>query len=140
MPSDWIPPEDSFLVPLREWGERYREIRRELGRFKMALELTSIGDLKAKPFSLDWNPGKNPRAKAVLHIMRLGQQGVLHRVRQCLKCETWSFAVFRHQQFCSVRCQQSHYKSSEEWKAHRRQWMRQYRVLKREPNIKGDGV
>lgn len=139
-PSNWIPPEDSSLVPLREWGKRHREIRRKLGRFKMGVELTSIGNLKAVPFSFDWNPGKNPRAKAVLRMVRLGQQGVLDRVQQCLKCETWFFARFRHQRFCSVKCQQSHYKSSEAWKAHRREWARVYYSnncrKKRMPNIK----
>ena len=71
-----------------------------------------------------------------LLITHLAEQGLLDRVRQCGKCRTWFYARFRHQQFCSTKCQTSHYKGSEEWKAHRREWMRNYRGLQRRGTLK----
>lgn len=64
--------------------------------------------------------------EAVLTILRLNQEGISDRVRKCPSCGTWFFARFRHQQFCKTKCQQKSYRTSEGWKAHRRDWARKH--------------
>ena len=67
---------------------------------------------------------------AVLNLFRLGEQGYFDRIQECQLCGKWLFARFKHQAYCSTKCQQQAYKSSEAWKQHRRDWMRGYRKLK----------
>lgn len=71
----------------------------------------------------------NPVGWAVLAIMELGREDLLWRVKRCVKlgCGRWFYARFTHQNFHSTECQQAHYKSSPEWREHRRQYARRYR-------------
>ena len=63
---------------------------------------------------------------ALQMILDLARAGYLTRLRRCSHCRRWLYAKFRHQNFCSTKCQQKHYTQSEEWKAHRREYMRHY--------------
>lgn len=63
---------------------------------------------------------------ALQMILDLARAGYLNRLRRCSHCRRWLYAKFRHQNFCSTKCQQKHYTQSEEWKAHRREYMRRY--------------
>jgi hypothetical protein len=74
--------------------------------------------------------------EAVLSVLRLSQKGILDRVRKCPCCGRWFFARFRHQHFCETKCQQKQYRTSESWKAHRREWAREYYRTKLKPNVK----
>ncbi len=74
-----------------------------------------------------WSYGNNPVTKTVHRIVRLAEQGLFNRVRQCRSCKRWIYARFRHQGFCSTACQQKHRRSDERWKAQHREYMRQYR-------------
>lgn len=74
--------------------------------------------------------------EALLTVLRISQKGVLNRVRKCPRCGRWFFARFRHQRFCQLTCQQKHFRDSEAWKEHRREWMRDYYRKKQMPNIK----
>jgi hypothetical protein len=64
---------------------------------------------------------------AIQMILDLGRAGYLNRLRRCSFCHKWIYAKFRHQNYCSTQCQQTHYAQSPEWKAKRRDYMRQYR-------------
>jgi hypothetical protein len=64
--------------------------------------------------------------RALELILNLARAGNLHRLRHCTHCQLWLYANFRHQEFCSNKCQQKHYTQSEDWKAHRREYMRDY--------------
>ncbi len=64
--------------------------------------------------------------QALETIVNLARSGYLDRLRRCVHCHKWLYAKFRHQNFCSMKCQQKHYTQSEEWKAHRREYMRRY--------------
>ncbi len=59
-------------------------------------------------------------------ILKLTQTGDLTRLRKCNQCQKWLFARFRHQNFCSQKCQQKSYTQSDAWKTHRRAYMRRY--------------
>jgi hypothetical protein len=60
-------------------------------------------------------------------IMDLARAGQLNRFRRCVQCQKWLYANFKHQNYCSTKCQQKHYSQSPEWKAKRRHYMRGYR-------------
>lgn len=64
--------------------------------------------------------------RALQLILDLAKAGYLNRLRRCSHCRSWLYAKFRHQNFCSTKCQQKHYTQSEEWKDHRRKYMRRY--------------
>ena len=63
-------------------------------------------------------------SEALQVILKLTQIGYLNRLRHCTHCQRWLYATFRHQKFCSTKCQQKSYTQSDEWKAHRRNYMR----------------
>lgn len=65
-------------------------------------------------------------SEALELILKLTQVGDLTRLRRCNQCRKWLFARFRHQTFCSTKCQQKNYTQSDAWKAHRRAYMRRY--------------
>jgi hypothetical protein len=60
---------------------------------------------------------------------------VLSRMMQCY-CDKWYFERTCSQQFCSPKCRQSVFSKSEEFKAHRREYMRRYYKLQRTGNVK----
>ena len=60
-------------------------------------------------------------------ILDFARAGYLNRLRRCTCCNKWLYAKFKHQNFCSTKCQQKHYAQSAEWKAKRRNYMREYR-------------
>ena len=60
-------------------------------------------------------------------ILDFAKAGHLNRFRRCLHCRKWLYAKFRHQDFCCTGCQQKHYAKSPEWRAKRRDYMREYR-------------
>lgn len=64
-------------------------------------------------------------AEMIFAIVRLGERGLIARVRICAKCNRWFYAKFNHQRFCTNRCQLLHYQTSEEWKARRRERYRE---------------
>jgi len=74
-----------------------------------------------------WERGLRLRPSEALElILKLTQVGDLSRLRRCTQCKEWLFARFRHQEFCSTKCQQKKYTQSEAWKAHRRAYMRDH--------------
>lgn len=62
--------------------------------------------------------------EALQMILKLTQIGNLTRVRHCARCQKWLYARFRHQVFCSVACQQKNYRQTDEFRDHRRRYMR----------------
>lgn len=56
----------------------------------------------------------------------------MDRVRRCRTCETWFFAVVEHQTHCSDRCRKKRAATSDEFKARRREYMRDYRRREKE--------
>ncbi len=80
------------------------------------------GDLGARP---EKHLGMGA-SEALEMILKLTQVGDLTRLRRCGNCKHWLYARFRHQTFCSLKCQQKYYTRSDAWKAHRRNYMRRY--------------
>ena len=74
--------------------------------------------------------------QAIQAIMELGEHGLLGNLKECAQCHRWMFARFSHQRFCSEGCRQAHFRSSEEFKAGRRAYMRRLYHLKKKGFVK----
>ena len=81
--------------------------------------------------------GRRPAVEsiAIHNAIALAKIGLLGRVMSC-GCGRWFFAKFAHQRFCSPRCRKKNHESSEEFKAARRAYMRQYYRLKVSGKVK----
>jgi hypothetical protein len=100
--------------------------------------------IASKRWALDWSYPEERfhtaddfrKAQALNCLIYLAEHGRLERLRECQRCRRWLYARFSHQRFCSTKCQQAYYWASPEWKAHRKQWMRDYRSLKASGKVK----
>jgi hypothetical protein len=112
-------------------------LKRELGRYRFipcAEVIVGGGGVGASEWGAYWRwSGKKyekhlrmTAGEALQVMLKLTQIGYLNRLRHCAHCGKWLYARFRHQSFCSVKCQQKQYAQSEEWKTHRRAYMRRY--------------
>jgi hypothetical protein len=134
---------DKDLTPSVEFRRKLRAIDAQLSRHKMRPRIV-LGHAKVLNTSMprtrtayewEWYYGRNPATKAVHQLMKLEEQGLLERVRQCVCCGRWLFARFIHQRFCGQPCQLKAYKSSEDWKEHRRKWLKQHRAEARRGSL-----
>ena len=128
-------PDGVRFVSSKEFSRRIEEVQRDFDKYLPKLRFAGIdsGRIKGRArlsFIPIWSKTPFQAVLAVEAIKLLGEEGRLERVRQCRKCKRWFYARVRPQKFCSTACQQSHYRSSEEWKEQRREWMRRYRLLK----------
>ncbi len=127
----------------------FASARRELRRHRFWPELANIVNpstrTKGSQLEFWWSPvGRSgaSASEAVLTIQLLGTRGLLYRIQQCKKCSRWFFARTLKQTSCSEKCRKQVYKSSPQFKEHRRKYMRQYRALteaKRFPKQKTGG-
>jgi hypothetical protein len=116
-----------------------RDVRREIGNivrlsvrqsgFAMspAVSVTATGEWSVKWILL--GSMKPEHGLAFIKLLRLAEDGLLARVRQCAwqECRRWHFQRFTHQVFCTSRCQQRAAHSTPQWKAARRIYMRRLR-------------
>jgi hypothetical protein len=126
--------------------EKIARLQRDLAKFKFVPRADVIvgGSGNASEWATWWGRSGNQEkgeptlrmrpSEAVELILRITQIGSLGRLRRCANCGKWLYAKFRHQTFCSLSCQQKSYTQSEQWKAHRRVYMRnRYRMLFTKP-------
>jgi hypothetical protein len=103
-------------------------IDRQLARYALKVKTFHVQDEgKYKTFAeprwiFGWYSSAGARAaEMIFRIVRLGERGLLARVRTCNRCKRWLYAKFNHQRFCGKKCQLQHYQTSEEWKSRRRE-------------------
>jgi hypothetical protein len=61
---------------------------------------------------------------AALAALVLEKENKIDRIKQCLNCKDWFYAIFKHQRFCNYpgkNCQWNHYHTPEWRKKHREQ-------------------
>jgi hypothetical protein len=75
--------------------------------------------------SSDWIPFGE--GDAVSSVLRLAERGRLNRLRKCA-CGNWFYARFSHQRFCATPCQQKDFRRTDQFRAHRRAYMRTHRM------------
>lgn len=102
-------------------------IDRELSRYPLRVQTFQVQDAgKYKSFPVPrwfftWSSAGGGIAEVIFNIVRLGERGLLRRIRPCMRCARWFFAKFNHQRFCGTRCQVLHYQTGEYWKERRRE-------------------
>jgi hypothetical protein len=115
------------------------QINKELSKYRFLPRTWSTG--APKPWTVMWEVVPNSSTKtrfreglfqlndgiALRMILDFARAGYLTRLRRCLRCRNWLYAKFKHQDFCSTKCQQKHYAMSPERKEKRRDYMRGYR-------------
>jgi hypothetical protein len=75
-----------------------------------------------------WAPWERWAVGALLSLAR--KPGGLSRLRRCLECSQWFYAVRGHQQFCGESCRRRHAAQDPTFKAKRAAYMREeYRPL-----------
>jgi len=62
-------------------------------------------------------------------------RGLLEDILMC-QCGTWLYKRVPAQRFCSAKCRLRAFKTSDRWKAHRREYMRQYYRLNKSGKVK----
>jgi hypothetical protein len=81
------------------------------------------------------HPDKYGEVSAIADLAKLAEKDLLGHLREC-SCGKWIWARFSHQRFCSARCRERHFRSSESWKEHRRQKAREYYRLHKSGKVK----
>jgi hypothetical protein len=129
-----IAPEKYYLQ--MEIERRTTALNTQLAQYRFTpFVLTGFGEDALKViWHRDWRseiePGKAPdkliEGQNLELLLNLARSKNLNRLRRCENCKSWLYARFSHQNFCSVKCQQKHNTRSEEFKEHRRNYMRGY--------------
>jgi len=119
---------ETFIRESKPDAKLAGQIDRELSRYALRVKTVHVQDEgKYKTFAeprwiFGWYSSAGARvAEMVFRIVRLGERGLLGRVRACDRCKRWFYAKFNHQRFCGKKCQLQHYQTSEEWKRRRRE-------------------
>jgi hypothetical protein len=141
MPAD-VPA--NFKVPA-DWKNRYLRLCAQVGAGLNALPQNyHVGGVLPTPFGphviisvlhvIPGAPFKTCLAFgcAVSDLFALSEEMLLGRLRRCAHCQRWFYALKSHGRFCSVACQQEHYKSSPKSKQYRARYMREYRSRQKE--------
>src|SRR5262249_2111031 len=141
--ADEIPPEkvrrrrevDRLLRPidttLRGYVYHPRLISTQLGRSHWWFDL--YGDPVADDYRVTRASGRRVyEADAVFGVLRLASYGFLDRVRQCLTCQKWLYAIPAHKKFCNKECQLKYFGGTPQQKEKRAAYMREYRRKQRE--------
>jgi len=74
--------------------------------------------------------GRIGEAEAAAIAFSLFQPGLIGRLRECAQCNKWFFARAGQEKFCGAKCQKKRYTSTEQWRAHRSEYMKNYRAKK----------
>ncbi|SRR6266496_79119 len=124
-------------------------LQRELSRYRFSPHAEVVmggGGLVPSQWAIWWKSDSSAMhekhlrmtpSEALEMILKLTQLSELNRLRCCMQCNQWLFARFRHQKFCSIKCQQRNFAQTPEWKEHRRDYMRRrYHLLKQHPQLK----
>jgi len=122
-------------------GRAHRRINQALSRYLLTPQLGSPTEFGWQVYWYPPHKRRNARkieseASVLLNVLELAKQGQVDRLRRCDGCAKWHFAKFKHQRFCSTKCQQGHYKKSPSWRNHRLAYMRRYRRIRNLPNVK----
>jgi hypothetical protein len=76
---------------------------------------------------------RSDAAMALIAARDLVRKGKRNSVRTCKneRCAKWFFARFENQTFCSAKCQQQWWKSTDRYRAYMRKKQRQYRAIRK---------
>jgi hypothetical protein len=75
-----------------------------------------------------WTWWSSQGSRAAYAIVRLEQQGIFDLLRQCQACKKWLLAKRRKQHFCSAKCRDRDYRTSDGGRKKRTEYMQGYRA------------
>jgi hypothetical protein len=121
-----------FLAGRRD-DKLVAHIDKELSRYKLWVETKQVVPTLSgtKTFAepawwFGWHSNAGDLiAMAIMAIVRLGNRGLLGRVRICERCKRWFYANYNHRRFCQEECRIRDYQTSEVFKVRRRARYRQ---------------
>ncbi len=129
---------DFFDNPPKAIVARVRRIQAMLDDYPRwpTVEISYKGWDAVLHFSHANGPGRPTGEQlAVWDITNLAENGLLEMVRTC-QCQKWFFARREDQKACSPACRHKNYEQTEEFKAKRRAYMREYYALKKSGKVK----
>lgn len=127
-----VRPDTSALAKVQRELARHKMRPMIMGRAAVPRKQKNIKPQMNTGFWWTWDYGKDPATRAVHLLMQLCEAGYFSRIRNCKKCTAWFFAKYRHQVFCSQKCQIAHYRRTDKFKAHHRDYTRTLRRRKRQ--------
>jgi hypothetical protein len=65
---------------------------------------------------------------------------LVHRIRRCLECQKWFFAITEHQKYCGDTCRKRHAAIGKEFLEQRRLYMRDYRQRQKAAEIRAKNL
>jgi len=82
-----------------------------------------------------WTPWERWAVETLLKLAK--QPGELFRLRRCLECQQWFYAIRRHKQFCGTPCYRHHVAQDSAFKEKRATYMREvYRPGEKERDMR----
>lgn len=114
-----------------------RKLERLLRRYTFYPRFFPMGRLLSfawQPVRPD-HPDRYGEVSAIADLAKLAEKDLLGHLREC-PCGKWFWARFSHQRFCSSKCRESEFRSSDKWKEHRRQKAREYYQLHKSGKVK----
>jgi len=125
------------MQPDEAISRRVKEINRQLRRYKFSPSIELDGNGWSFDLWHTWPINVDPPEWWVVEFaMELARVGQISRVRRCSDCGNWYFARFAHQRFCTARCRERAFRSSDEWKKHRREKAKEYYWLHKNAKVK----
>jgi hypothetical protein len=112
-------------------------LERRLRRYTFYPRFYPLG----KALSFAWQPARPDQPEsygeisAIADLAKLAEKDLLGHLKECC-CGRWIWARFSHQRFCSAKCREHDFRSSERWKEHRRQKAREYYRLHKSGKVK----
>ena len=128
-------PEHAKIDP---WS-KIRKINAQLQKFdispRIIVRKTSVylgvgkktGRESGTRFGWQWWHPNDLAARAAYTVFRLEERGVFDSLRECVNCKKWLLARRQTQRFCSPKCRDQVYRTSETGRKTRTMYMRRYR-------------
>ena len=138
---DWANLERDGLNSVTRSSEKkksaYERLQTRLRRYTFYPQFFPAG----KFLSFAWlpihpdHPDEYGEVSAIADLAKLAENDLLGHLRECT-CGKWIWARFSHQRFCSAKCRERDFRSSEKWKEHRRKKAREYYRLHKSGKVK----
>jgi hypothetical protein len=105
-----------------------------LSRYDCKARISYYGGTLFRQFLFHPRSSRDPEITAVAFLIE--NLALAHRVRRCLECKRWFFAVTEHQKYCRDNCRKSHAAQGEVFLEQRRTYMRDYRQRQKEADVR----
>jgi len=112
-----------------QFAKSYDRLNGMLGSFTHAprIELDGIYEGPLVSWMLSDDSPLALLSTQVRWVLDVINQGAILKIRRCQQCDNWFFARFSHQTFCKKSCQNKDFSQTEDFKAKRSKYMRDYR-------------